>query len=105
MSARSAPVAPGVEAAIWSRSTSSASGTSRVWMCRISRRPGLVGRLHGDPAVEPAGPQQRLIEDLRAVGRPEDDHVSARLEAVHLGEDLVERLLALVVAAAVAAPP
>ena len=60
----------------------------------------LVGRRHGDAAVEAAGAQQRLVEDLRAVGGAEHDHRDVGLEAVHLGEDLVERLLALVVAAA-----
>ena len=35
----SAPVAPGVEAAMRSRSTSGASGTERVWIFRISTRP------------------------------------------------------------------
>src|SRR5439155_1412188 len=42
-SARSAPVAPGVEAATCSRFTSSASGTERVWIRRISTRPALSG--------------------------------------------------------------
>ena len=60
----------------------------------------LVGRVDRDAAVEAARAKQRGVEDLGAVGRAEDDHVRARLEAVHLGEDLVERLLALVVAAA-----
>src|SRR3954447_3243775 len=42
-SARSAPVMPGVEAAICSRSTPSSSGTERVWISRIFTRPGLSG--------------------------------------------------------------
>ena len=46
------------------------------------------------------GAQERGVEDLRPVGGAEDDHRDVGLEAVHLGEDLVERLLALVVAAA-----
>ena len=96
----SAPVEPGIEEAIRSRSTSSASGTSLVWILRICDAAGLVGRVDRDAAVEAAGAQQRGVEDLGAVGRAEDDHVRAGLEAVHLGEDLVERLLALVVAAA-----
>jgi hypothetical protein len=65
--------------------------------------PDLVRRLHGDAAIEAARAQQRRIEDLGPVGGAEDDDVRPRLEAVHLGEDLVERLLALVVAAAEAA--
>ena len=50
-------------------------------------------------AVESAGAEQRRVEHLRAVGRAHDDHALARVEAVHLGEQLVERLLALFVAA------
>ena len=63
-------------------------------------RPSRSGRRDRDAAVEAAGAQQRGVEDLRPVGRAEDDHGEVGLEAVHLGEDLVERLLALVVAAA-----
>ena len=59
-----------------------------------------VGRVDGDAPVEASRAQQRRVEDLGAVRGAEDDHVRAGLEAVHLGEDLVERLLALVVAAA-----
>ena len=59
-----------------------------------------VGRLHRDAAVEPAGPEQRLVEHVGTVGRADHDHACRRVEAVHLGEDLVQRLLALVVAAA-----
>ena len=40
---RSAPTIPGVLAAIASRSTSSASGTPRVWTSRMSRRPVWSG--------------------------------------------------------------
>ena len=58
-----------------------------------------VGRLHRDPAVEPAWAEQRGIEDLGPVGRAEHDDGLVRLEPVHLGQDLVERLLALVVGA------
>ena len=63
-------------------------------------RPSLSGRLDRDAAVEAAGAQQRRVEDLGAVGGGQHDHRGVGLEAVHLGEDLVERLLALVVAAA-----
>ena len=59
-----------------------------------------VRRLHGHAAVEAAGPQQRRVEHVGPVGRGQHDHADRRVEAVHLGEDLVERLLALVVAAA-----
>ena len=60
---------------------------------------GAVRRRHDDAAVEAARAQQRRVEDLGPVGGAEHDHADARVEAVHLGEDLVERLLALVVAA------
>ena len=43
------------------------------------------------------GPQQRRVERLGPVRRREHDDAGGRVEAVHLGEHLVERLLALVV--------
>ena len=56
--------------------------------------------LDGDLTIEAARAQQRRIQDVGAVrGRDEDD-VGALVEAIHLDEELVERLLALVVAAA-----
>ena len=55
---------------------------------------------HDDLAVEPAGTQQRRVEHVRAVGRGDQDDALVRLEAVHLDEQLVQRLLALVIAAA-----
>ena len=58
-----------------------------------------VGWLHGDAAVEPPRAQQRRVEDLGPVGRGEHDHRLGGLEAVQLGQDLVQRLLALVVGA------
>ena len=59
-----------------------------------------VRRLHRDAAIEASGPQQGGVEDLGPVRRAEHDDGLGRLEAVHLGQDLVERLLALVVGAA-----
>src|SRR6202161_346910 len=64
------------------------------------RAPLAVGPVDGDLAVEAAGAQQRRVEDVGAVGRRDHDDVVLRLEAVHLDEQLVERLLALVVTAA-----
>ena len=58
-----------------------------------------VGQFHGDAAVEAAGAQQRLVEDLGAVRRAEHDDALLGVESVHLGQQLVQRLLALVVAA------
>ena len=56
-----------------------------------------VGPVHHHLAVEAPGAQQRLVEHLRAVGRGHDHDAGGGLEAVHLDEELVERLLALVV--------
>ena len=59
-----------------------------------------VGAVDDDLAVEAAGPQQGRVEDVRPVGGGDQDDVVLHLEAVHLDEQLVERLLALVVTAA-----
>jgi hypothetical protein len=59
-----------------------------------------VRRLHGDAPVEAARPQQRRVEHIGPVRRGDHDHARGRIEAVHLGQDLVQGLLALVVAAA-----
>src|SRR5207249_4332054 len=59
-----------------------------------------VGRRHHDLAVEAAGPQQRRVEDVGAVGGGDDDDVGVLAEAVHLDQEGVERRLPLVGAAA-----
>ena len=59
-----------------------------------------VGAVDDDLAVEAARPQQRRVEDVGPVGGGDQDDVVLHLEAVHLDEQLVQRLLALVVAAA-----
>jgi hypothetical protein len=46
------------------------------------------------------GAQQRRVEHVRAVGGGDDDDALVALEAVHLDQQLVQRLLALVIAAA-----
>ncbi len=90
---------PGVAAASCSRST---SGAERH-LARVhpqDRHAALViRRVHDDLAIEAAGPQQRRIEHVGPVGGGQHDHALVAGEAVHLGEDLVQRLLALVVAA------
>src|SRR5688572_27612185 len=53
-----------------------------------------------DLPVEPAGAQQRRVKHVRAVRRGDEDDALVGLEAVHLDEQLIERLFALVVAAA-----
>jgi len=56
-----------------------------------------VGRVEQHLAVEAPGAQQRSVQDLRPVGGREHDHAGVGLEAVHLHEELVQRLLALLV--------
>ncbi len=57
-----------------------------------------VGLVDEDLTVEPPRPQQRRIEDFRTVGRGHDDDALPGVKAVHLGQELVERLLAFLVA-------
>ena len=65
------------------------------------RHPALdIGPVENHLAVEAPGPQQRRVEHVRPVRRRDDDHVRRGVEPVHLDQDLVERLLPLVVAAA-----
>ena len=89
--------------AIWRRSTSTPTGD----LARMDAQDLLaaldVRRADGHLAIETAGPQQRGIENVGAVGRGDDDDALVRREAVHLDEQLVERLLALFVAERVAA--
>ena len=59
-----------------------------------------IGAVDHDLPVEPPGPQQRRVEDVRPVRRRHEDHGGALVESVHLDEQLVQRLLALVVPAA-----
>ena len=54
----------------------------------------------GHLAVETTRAQQCRIEHIRTVGRSDDDEVRIVVEAVHLDEQLVQRLLAFVVATA-----
>ncbi len=59
-----------------------------------------VGAGHGDAAVEATGAKDRRVEHVGPVRGGDDDDAFVRLEAVHLDEELVQRLLALVVTAA-----
>mmetsp|Transcript_40419 Transcript_40419/g.130352 ORF Transcript_40419/g.130352 Transcript_40419/m.130352 type:complete len:418 (+) Transcript_40419:362-1615(+) len=53
-----------------------------------------VGQIDGHAPVEAARPQQRRVERVRAVGRREDDDAAVSVEAVHLGQDLVDDAVA-----------
>ena len=59
-----------------------------------------VGHVHHDLTVEATGAQQRGVEHVGAVRGGDEHHGVVGFEAIHLDEQLVERLLALVVAAA-----
>ena len=58
-----------------------------------------VRQLDRNAAVKAARTRQRRIERLGAVRRGEDHHAVVALEAVHLGQQLVQGLLPLVVSA------
>ena len=62
-----------------------------------------VGLVHDHAAVKTARTQERLVEDLRAVGCRQDEQSAGSIETVHLSQKLIECLLALVIAAAVTA--
>src|SRR5579884_1802516 len=61
--------------------------------------PANIGLVQHDLAVEATGAQQSGVEDIWPVGGGDDDNVGILLEAIHLDEQLIERLLALIVAA------
>ena len=62
-----------------------------------------VGQLHRHAAVEAARARERGVEGFGAVRGSENDDAVVALKAVHFGEQLVQGLLALVVAAVLAA--
>src|SRR5699024_7884976 len=64
-----------------------------------------VGAAHVDLPVKPAGPQQRRVENILAVGGCHDDDAFVLAEAVHLHQQLVQGLLPLVVTAAQTGAP
>eukprot|EP00962_Isochrysis_galbana_P028323 scaffold8934_cov94-Isochrysis_galbana.AAC.2 len=58
-----------------------------------------VGQVHHDLPVEAARPEERRVEHVGAVGPGQHHHPGRRREPVELDEQLVERVLPLVVAA------
>ena len=61
--------------------------------------------IHDDPSIEPARAQQRRVEHVRAIGRRNQNDALVRFEPVHFDEQLVERLLPLVMPAPQAGAP
>ena len=53
-----------------------------------------------DAAIEAAGTEERGIENVGTIGRGDENDAFVRLEAVHLDEQLIQRLLAFIVSAA-----
>ena len=64
-----------------------------------------IGEFHGDAPVKTAGSGQSGIQGFGPVGRRQNDHSQVLLEAVHLCQQLVQRLLALIIAAQSASVP
>ena len=62
-----------------------------------------VGQLHRHAAVKASGTGQGRVQRIRAVGGRQNDDAGVALKAVHLGEQLVQSLLTLVVATEIAA--
>ena len=62
--------------------------------------PFEVGTVDDDLAIEASRTQERGIEDVGTVGGRQEDDALLLVEAVHLDEELVERLLTFVVTAA-----
>ena len=56
-----------------------------------------IGQAHLNLAVEATSAHECLIQDVYAVGCRQHDDTSIGLEAIHLREQLVERILSLVV--------
>lgn len=59
-----------------------------------------IGPVEEDMPVESSRSQKRRIENIGAIGCGHDNDMGALLEAIHLREDLIERLLALVMTSA-----
>ena len=59
-----------------------------------------VRAIQDDATVETAGSQQRWIEHIGAVGGGDDDNIGIRAKAIHLDQDLIQGLLALIVRSA-----
>ena len=58
-----------------------------------------IGPVHHNAAVEAAGTQQSLVQHLGPVGGGQHNDALGGVEAIHFGQQLVQRLLPLVVAA------
>src|SRR5690348_9257189 len=57
-----------------------------------------VGTLYGHAAVKATRTQECFVQPIWPVGRSDDDYRLARIKTIHLHQQLVQGLLALVVA-------
>ena len=64
---------------------------------RIASAAINIGCVDNHLPVEAAGPQQCAIEHVGTVGRGQQDYAHVGFKAIHLDEQLIERLLTLVV--------
>src|SRR5580765_995563 len=78
-----------------SRASVKSDSSTCSWFLRAASSAASFARLARSAPTMPG-----VVEDVRTVGRADHDHVGGGVEPVHLGQDLVQRLLALVVAAA-----
>ena len=97
--ARSAPAKPAVRCATTFRSTFGVIFTCRAWMRRISSRPRTSGLSTSTWRSKRPGRSRAGSSTSGRLVAPMMMTPFARVEPVHLGEQLVERLLALFVAA------
>ena len=97
--ARSAPEKPGVRAAMLLDVEPGRVADLLQVHLEDLHAAAHVGQVDDDAAIEAAGAQQRRVEHLGPVGRREQDDALRGVEAVHLDQQLVQRLLLLVVTA------
>jgi hypothetical protein len=62
--------------------------------------PCYVRPVENDLPVESTRSKKGRVEHIGSVGRGDDDDIRAAVESIHLDQDLVERLLALIVTSA-----
>ena len=67
--------------------------------------PFEIRLIHNDPPVETSRAKQRLIQNLRSVSRRQNNNAALSVKSVHLGKQLVQRLLPLLISAAVLGIP
>src|SRR5215471_11579307 len=63
-----------------------------------------VGKVHRDLSIKTAGTKQSRIQDVGTVGCGDNDYPFLRVKPVHFNEQSIQRLFALIMAAAEAMP-